>query len=294
MFSTSTRHAEAAVRRDRLRAELQVGKPEAGVAEAVAEREEGFPRDVQVLRRIAVIGLRRPAGVQVVVVEGHLADGAREGDGQLAAGVHVAEEDVGDGVAPLGAGEPGLEDRGHVLGDPADGRAAGRSSARRPWACRSREPPSPGRAGGRAGRASCATPASPLMLDDSPTATIATSDWRARRTASAKPSVDPPSISQPLAWATCTPGRSAALALIPARSVTTSADPAVAPPVAERGVRGRRPGGRGRRSIGARASSGSTSPSFLSRTIERAGDLAGGGLVLRRRRAPLASRASSA
>ena len=69
----------------------------------------------------AVAG-RGPAGVRVVVVERHLADGPREGRGQLAAGVHVAEEGVDDRVAGLGPAEPGLEDRRHVVGDPGDGQ----------------------------------------------------------------------------------------------------------------------------------------------------------------------------
>jgi hypothetical protein len=40
---------------------------------------------------------------------------ARERDGQLAAGVDVAEEDVGHGVAAFAAGLPGFEDGGNVL-----------------------------------------------------------------------------------------------------------------------------------------------------------------------------------
>ena len=53
----------------------------------------------------------RPAGRLVVVVDRHLADVAREGHRQLAAGVDLAEEHVGDPVARLDAAEPGLEDR---------------------------------------------------------------------------------------------------------------------------------------------------------------------------------------
>ena len=50
----------------------------------------------------------------------HLADRARERDRQLASGVHVAEQHVGDRVPGLGTWKPRLEDRRHVLGDPAD------------------------------------------------------------------------------------------------------------------------------------------------------------------------------
>ena len=84
------------------------------------EREEGRGGGVDVLGRVSV-ARRRPPRVQVVVIEGHLADDAREGHGQFAAGVDVAEQDVGDRVPPLSPGEPGLEDRGYVLRDPADG-----------------------------------------------------------------------------------------------------------------------------------------------------------------------------
>jgi hypothetical protein len=59
-------------------------------------------------------------GEVVVVVErlgsGHL----WPADGELAAGVDVAEEHVRHGVAALCAGIPGFEDGRNVLGSPAD------------------------------------------------------------------------------------------------------------------------------------------------------------------------------
>src|SRR5207247_1082269 len=41
-------------------------------------------------------------------------------DGQLAARADVAEQDGGERVAGLDAEEPGLDDRGHVVGGPRD------------------------------------------------------------------------------------------------------------------------------------------------------------------------------
>ena len=46
---------------------------------------------------------------------------ARHGDRQVPAGIVVAEQHVGDGRPALLAGPPGLEDRRHVRGGPADG-----------------------------------------------------------------------------------------------------------------------------------------------------------------------------
>ena len=85
---------------------------EGGVAEAVAEVEEGI---VEV-----TVGAALHA---VVLVVGQLVGGAVEGDGELAAGVDIAEEDVGNGGATFLTGVPGLEDgvAGLHLGCQGDG-----------------------------------------------------------------------------------------------------------------------------------------------------------------------------
>ena len=59
-----------------------------------------------------------PAGGQLRIVERLLTDGSGKTGGQLAGGVHVAEEHVGHSVACLDARAPGLQDRGHVRGCP--------------------------------------------------------------------------------------------------------------------------------------------------------------------------------
>ena len=49
---------------------------------------------------------------------------AREGDGQLAARVDIAEEDIRDGVTTLRPGLPGFQDCGYVLRCPVDAQRA--------------------------------------------------------------------------------------------------------------------------------------------------------------------------
>ncbi len=56
----------------------------------------------------------------MVVVERELAGSARPAYGQMSAGIGVAEEDIGDGVAAFDAGIPGFDDRGDVFGSPSD------------------------------------------------------------------------------------------------------------------------------------------------------------------------------
>ena len=116
---------------------------EAAVGQAVAEREQ---RDAHVVPVALALVLRLVrAGVRVD--HRHLPDRARPGERQLAAGRDVAEEQPGDGGAALGAGVPDVEDRGHVLGRPAQvDRSAVHAPAARP-ACRSRRRPAPARAG---------------------------------------------------------------------------------------------------------------------------------------------------
>ena len=96
--------------------DLLFGQPrilqlESGVAEAVTKREQR--RDI--VEQIAAARRRL-----VVVENGQVADGAREADGELAAGIGVAEEDVGDGVAGLLAEVPALEDDRHVRDEVVD------------------------------------------------------------------------------------------------------------------------------------------------------------------------------
>src|SRR5205085_9990703 len=84
-------------RRDACVAQAQVRQTEGRVAEGVAEGEERRDGHVQVLRGV-LLAARRAARARVVVVERLLAGGAREGDGEMACGVHVAGGDAGDGV----------------------------------------------------------------------------------------------------------------------------------------------------------------------------------------------------
>ena len=94
------------------RGQAQVVDLERRVAEAVAELvERRAGADVAVARVVLRRRVTRTAGRLVVVVDRDLADVARERDRQLAAGVDLAEEHVGDAVARLDAAEPGLEDR---------------------------------------------------------------------------------------------------------------------------------------------------------------------------------------
>ena len=143
-------------------------------------------------------GLCGTPRIQVVVVERHLPDNSGKRHRQLAAGVDVAEQDIGDGVAPFGSRQPGFQDCGNVLGDPADGQrpaAVQNTTVGVPvaWIAWTSSSWWPGRS------SELREAASPLIAEASPTATIASSASRARRTASAIPSVEPPSISHPLA-----------------------------------------------------------------------------------------------
>jgi hypothetical protein len=99
---------------------LEVRESKLGVAQPVAERVERRPGHVEKFGGVLVVRIRRPSRVLVVVVERQLSHGAREGDGELAAGVHVAEEHVGDGRAGLRAREPRLKDGGRILGGPVN------------------------------------------------------------------------------------------------------------------------------------------------------------------------------
>jgi hypothetical protein len=107
---------------------------EGGVALAVAEGVpgEGAAEDIlvaedegavwQLVARVA----DGAGGVEVVVVDGKVADIGGEADGELAGGVVVAEEDVGEGVAAFLGGVELLDQCGGRVGEPGlcDGLAA--------------------------------------------------------------------------------------------------------------------------------------------------------------------------
>ena len=56
----------------------------------------------------------------MVVVKRKLAGAAHPADGQVTCGIHVAEENVGNGVAAFAARIPGFENRSYVLTGPRD------------------------------------------------------------------------------------------------------------------------------------------------------------------------------
>ena len=74
-----------ALRADRIGRRVDVRIFECDVAESPAEREE---------RKRAAVQVFTFAGRLLVVVDGKLADGARNRDGQLCAGIVVTEEDL--------------------------------------------------------------------------------------------------------------------------------------------------------------------------------------------------------
>src|ERR1700682_479103 len=57
----------------------------------------------------------------MVVVNRYLAHDTRKGYRHLAARIHVAKEYVRDGIACFGTAHPRLENRRHIVDDPADG-----------------------------------------------------------------------------------------------------------------------------------------------------------------------------
>lgn len=65
--------------------------------------------------------------VQIIVVDGQIANGVREADGEFSGGVIVAEEDVGEGISALLGGVELLDECGGVVREPGfcDGLAAG-------------------------------------------------------------------------------------------------------------------------------------------------------------------------
>src|SRR5207237_7727877 len=103
---------DVAARRLLRRADAKVAVSESGVAQAVAEIVERAV-DARLLALPLRVGLRRE-------VVRYLPGGLRERDGELAARIVVAEENVGDGRSALRAGKPGLDDAGDVLVHPVD------------------------------------------------------------------------------------------------------------------------------------------------------------------------------
>src|SRR3546814_9073916 len=73
----------------------------------VAEPEAEGPERGRFVEQIAAMRARL-----VIVEDRELTDVARDGDGQLAAGIDAPEQRVGDGIALLLAGVPCFEDRG--------------------------------------------------------------------------------------------------------------------------------------------------------------------------------------
>src|SRR3546814_11628176 len=71
----------------------------------VAEPEAEGPERGRFVEQIAAMRARL-----VIVEDRELTDVAREGDGQLAAGIDAPEQRVGDGIALLHAGVPCFED----------------------------------------------------------------------------------------------------------------------------------------------------------------------------------------
>src|SRR5437588_5912790 len=103
---------DVAARRLLQRADAKVAVRESGVAQSVSEIIE---RAVDA--RLLALPLR--VGLRGEVVR-YLPDGLRECDGEFAARIVVAEENVCYPSAALRAGEPSLDDAGHVLVHPVD------------------------------------------------------------------------------------------------------------------------------------------------------------------------------
>ena len=72
----------------------------------------------------------------MVVIERLLPGGAGPAYRKFAAGVHIAEEHIGHGVAALGAGIPGFKNCRNMLRRPSEYRAGARFPARAQPACR--------------------------------------------------------------------------------------------------------------------------------------------------------------
>ncbi len=80
-----------------------------GVTEAVSERIQRRVDFVDItaheLLVVGIVGMRA-TGVLVIIVEGELPHAAREGGREFGRWIHVAEEDIGNGVTAFGTGAP--------------------------------------------------------------------------------------------------------------------------------------------------------------------------------------------
>lgn len=103
----------------------ELGKGKSGVGQAVAKGKVDVlvGELVVAVSHVDVLAVEGAAGLGAVVEEGRVVlQALGEAEGQLARGVVVAKDDVGDGVARLVAAVPGLEDGGrgvepgHLLG----------------------------------------------------------------------------------------------------------------------------------------------------------------------------------
>lgn len=103
----------------------ELGEGESGVGEAVTKGKVDVlvGELVVAVSDVDVLAVEGAAGLGAVVEEGRVVlQALREAERQLARGVVVAKDDVGDGVAGLVAAVPGLEDGrssvepGHLLG----------------------------------------------------------------------------------------------------------------------------------------------------------------------------------
>ena len=105
-----------ATRAELVAAERQLTILEGGVGQAIAGGEHRTAVDVGVVGGIfAEPFADGTSGHHVVIIERLLTGGLGERGGEFAAWTGIAEEDVADGVAPLTAAKPYVEDGGDVL-----------------------------------------------------------------------------------------------------------------------------------------------------------------------------------
>ncbi|PAV92799.1 hypothetical protein WR25_18160 [Diploscapter pachys] len=105
------RHRHPTARLQHWCIELGRSDGEPGIAEAVPEFELRGRGDVPIALALVLGHVRGVVGI----IDRDLADAARPGDRQLAAGVHVAEQGTRDRGAAARAAEPGVEDRRRAL-----------------------------------------------------------------------------------------------------------------------------------------------------------------------------------
>ena len=110
---------------------------EAGIGKSKAEWIERAVGHIDVAREEALLADGRPGevdsrgrtpGGELVVIERLLADGAGKAHGQLAAGRDISVENIDDGMAGLGSGEPDFEDGREMLGGPVEHEGTAREN----------------------------------------------------------------------------------------------------------------------------------------------------------------------